>query len=187
MGGGSLPQADVRRHHLLRPRRRSGLHRGASGPGVCLADERSGSRQVPRMTLTQGGPTGQPRSTPSTAGSFVSTIEMRQGRPVLDVVVPVHNEEVALPAAIEQLTAHLVTMPWSWRITIADNASTDATSAVAHALTEIHSDVQLVHLPVKGRGRALKQVWLHSDADVLVYMDVDLSTDLNALMPLVAP
>ena len=112
---------------------------------------------------------------------------MRQGRPVLDVVVPVHNEEVALPAAIEQLTAHLVTMPWSWRITIADNASTDATSAVAHALTEIHSDVQLVHLPLKGRGRALKQVWLHSDADVLVYMDVDLSTDLNALMPLVAP
>ena len=39
----------------------------------------------------------------------------------------------------------------------------------------------------KGRGRALSHVWSASDADILAYMDVDLSTDLRALLPLVAP
>jgi glycosyltransferase involved in cell wall biosynthesis len=117
----------------------------------------------------------------------MSTMETQHRCPVLDIVVPVHNEERALPATIERLSAHLATLPWSWRITIADNASTDATSAIARGLTEIHPGVRLVSLPLKGRGRALKQVWIHSDADVLVYMDVDLSTGLHALLPLVAP
>jgi putative flippase GtrA len=44
-----------------------------------------------------------------------------------------------------------------------------------------------VHLDAKGRGRALHQVWTNSDARVVAYMDVDLSTELSALMPLVAP
>ncbi len=105
----------------------------------------------------------------------------------LEVVVPVHNEEAALPGAIEQLTAHLASLPWTWQVTIADNASTDATPMVARRLAHTHEHVRVVTLPEKGRGRALKQVWSASDAEVLVYMDVDLSTDLNALLPLVAP
>ena len=47
--------------------------------------------------------------------------------------------------------------------------------------------VHAVRLEAKGRGRALNQVWRASDATVLAYMDVDLSTDLAALLPLVAP
>ena len=72
-------------------------------------------------------------------------------------------------------------------MTIADNASTDGTAVVAQRLAHQHDEVRVVHLAEKGRGRALKKVWSESDADVLVYMDVDLSTDLNALLPLVAP
>lgn len=107
---------------------------------------------------------------------------------VLDVVVPVHNEQATVGACVHRLHAHLVaTFPYPFRITIADNASTDATWATAQALTTELQGVRAVHLTAKGRGRALKQVWLGSDALVLAYMDVDLSTDLDALWPLVAP
>lgn len=106
---------------------------------------------------------------------------------VLDVVIPVYNEERDLAASVERVREHLATLPWSHRITIADNASTDGTAVIARRLAHAYDDVHVVHLAEKGRGRALKRVWGESDAAVLVYMDVDLSTDLNALMPLVAP
>lgn len=107
---------------------------------------------------------------------------------VLDVVVPVHNEQATVAACVRRLHAHLVaTFPYPFRITIADNASADATWATAQALSTELPGVRAIHLTQKGRGRALKQVWLGSDALVLAYMDVDLSTDLDALWPLVAP
>jgi putative flippase GtrA len=109
------------------------------------------------------------------------------GAPVLDVVVPVFNEEGGLAASVVRLHRHLRRLPYSFRITIADNASTDGTSLVAHRLAGEYDEVQAVFLPEKGRGRALKQVWSASASPVLAYMDVDLSTDLNAVLPLVAP
>ncbi|MGW1293173.1 glycosyltransferase [Streptomyces sp. NPDC002533] len=108
--------------------------------------------------------------------------------PVLDVVVPVYNEEKDLHPCVVRLHAHLArTFPYPFRITVADNASTDATPAVAAALAAELPGVRCVRLEEKGRGRALRTVWSGSDAPVLAYMDVDLSTDLNALLPLVAP
>ncbi|WP_406304127.1 bifunctional glycosyltransferase family 2/GtrA family protein [Streptomyces sp. NBC_00885] len=110
------------------------------------------------------------------------------GRPVLDVVIPVHNEEKDLERCVRRLHDHLVrTFPYSFRITVADNASTDATPQVATWLAHSIPEVEACRLEEKGRGRALRTVWSHSDAPVLAYMDVDLSTDLNALLPLVAP
>ena len=105
----------------------------------------------------------------------------------LDVVIPVYNEERDLAASVRRVHEHLATLPWTSRVTIADNASTDGTAVVARRLAHTYDDVHVVHLAEKGRGRALKRVWSASDAAVLVYMDVDLSTDLNALLPLVAP
>ncbi|TPG17328.1 bifunctional glycosyltransferase family 2/GtrA family protein [Pedococcus bigeumensis] len=108
--------------------------------------------------------------------------------PVLDVVIPVHNEQHTVAASVRRLHQHLVqTFPYPFRITVADNASTDATVAVASVLVAQLDGVALVRLAQKGRGRALKQVWLASDAPILAYMDVDLSTDLDAVWPLVAP
>jgi putative flippase GtrA len=106
---------------------------------------------------------------------------------VLDIVIPVHNEERALVESVETVRRHLQSLPYESRVTIADNASTDGTRLLAHQLAHRHPDVSVVSLTEKGRGRALKQAWSRSDAEVLVYMDVDLSTDLNALLPLVAP
>lgn len=128
---------------------------------------------------------------PATSRPTVSTRRSSsddRGPVVLDVVVPVHNEEADLAPSIERLHGYLVDqMPVSFRITIADNASTDATWETARALSERLPGVDAVHLDLKGRGRALQQVWSASDARVLAYMDVDLSTDLAALLPLVAP
>ncbi|OLF11415.1 sugar translocase [Actinophytocola xinjiangensis] len=108
--------------------------------------------------------------------------------PVLEVVVPVHNEERDLDRCVSRLHESLTSwFPYRFRITVADNASTDATLVVARRLASLLPEVEVVHLVEKGRGRALHRVWSNSDAAVLVYMDVDLSTDLAALAPLIAP
>ncbi|MFH8489923.1 glycosyltransferase [Streptomyces longisporoflavus] len=108
--------------------------------------------------------------------------------PVLDVVIPVYNEEKDLEPCVRRLHEHLVrTFPYPFRITVADNASTDRTPEVAARLAASSEEVRYTRLEQKGRGRALRAVWSASDAPVLAYMDVDLSTDLNALLPLVAP
>jgi putative flippase GtrA len=107
--------------------------------------------------------------------------------PRIDIVVPVYNEQAALERSIRHLHDFLTTsMPYAWRIVIADNASTDATLAIARGLAFELSDIVVLHLEAKGRGRALRTAWSASDAEVLCYMDVDLSTDLRALLPLVS-
>jgi glycosyltransferase involved in cell wall biosynthesis len=107
--------------------------------------------------------------------------------PRLDVVVPVHNEQPTLARQIHALHAFLAAaMPLPWRIVIADNASTDGTHAIATGLAAQLPDLAVMRLEQKGRGRALRAAWSASDADVLCYMDVDLSTDLRALLPLVS-
>jgi putative flippase GtrA len=108
--------------------------------------------------------------------------------PVLDVVIPVHNEVTTLETSVRRVRAFLDEhVPYPARVTIADNASTDGTADLAADLAVRLPGVVFRHLDAKGRGRALRTTWLASDAAVLVYMDVDLSTDLSALMPLVAP
>lgn len=108
-------------------------------------------------------------------------------RPDVDLVVPVYNEVDDLPGCIERLLVAVARMPYRVRLTIADNASTDGTWELARALADSHDGVVAVHLAQKGRGRALHATWSASDAGVLAYCDVDLSTDLAALLPLVAP
>ncbi|MEZ0052019.1 putative flippase GtrA [Mycobacterium sp. MAA66] len=107
---------------------------------------------------------------------------------VLDIVIPVYNEERALPGCVCRLHQFLAAeVPYPARITIVDNASIDHTLDVAHELSAQYDNVQVIHLDRKGRGGALYTAWMASSAEVVAYMDVDLSTDLAALMPLVAP
>ena len=106
--------------------------------------------------------------------------------PQLDIVLPVYNEEHVLTGSVDKLRVYLEerNFPYSWRIVIVDNASTDGTLAAGEALAEQFSDVDVIHLPQKGRGRALRKAWLDSDADAACFMDIDLSTHLDGLEPL---
>jgi glycosyltransferase involved in cell wall biosynthesis len=120
-------------------------------------------------------------------------LEPGYGRPTaspvdVEIVIPVHNERVALEGSVRMLHAYLsAALPFSWQITIVDNASTDGTLTIARRLMYELPEVGAMHLPAKGRGRALRTAWSASHARVLAYMDVDLSTDLSALLPLIAP
>jgi glycosyltransferase involved in cell wall biosynthesis len=108
--------------------------------------------------------------------------------PTVDIVIPVYNEERILEASIGRLYQYLRTsMPLTWRITIVDNGSTDGTWRSAQTLAALWPGVTAMHLERKGRGLALRTAWSQSDAAVLAYMDVDLSTGLDALLPLIAP
>lgn len=139
-------------------------------------DVQAGPETVGGMTLTVPNPTDR------------EAIDPDGDTPVLDIVVPVFNEERDLGPCVRRLYAHLAgSFPYRFRITIANNASTDGTAEIADELARAIPEVTAVHLAEKGRGRALHQVWSASDASVLAYLDVDLSTDLNALSPLIAP
>jgi glycosyltransferase involved in cell wall biosynthesis len=106
----------------------------------------------------------------------------------VDIVVPVRNEERDLAPSVRRLVSYLREgFPFTARVTIADNGSTDGTWAIAGRLARELDEVRAVRLEEPGRGRALRAIWSASEAEVLAYMDVDLSTDLNALLPLVAP
>ncbi|MBI3976741.1 MAG: glycosyltransferase family 2 protein [Chloroflexi bacterium] len=105
----------------------------------------------------------------------------------VDIVIPVYNEEKDLAPSVAKLREYLQTtgFPYDWTIVIADNASTDSTLEIAGHLAAKFPDVRYAHLDQKGRGRALRHVWLTGSADIVCYMDVDLSTDLSALRPMI--
>jgi putative flippase GtrA len=117
-----------------------------------------------------------------------ATGEASNAAPLVDIVIPVHNEAKVLADSVNTLRGYLREhFPFTWRITIADNASTDATWQVAASLALTLDGVKAIHLAQKGRGRALRQAWAASDSAIVAYMDVDLSTGLDALLPLIAP
>jgi len=105
----------------------------------------------------------------------------------VDVVLPVYNEEHVLERSVRALHRFLTdNLAHEWRIVIADNGSTDGTPAVGRRLAGELANVACEHIPEAGRGRALSGAWLASEADVLAYMDIDLSTDLEAFPRLVS-
>jgi putative flippase GtrA len=126
-------------------------------------------------------------TTRTTLLTFTSGPEPRRTVDV-EIVIPVYNEQAGLGASIRRLHEYLeARFPLSWLVTIADNASTDHTWGIACRLSNELRGVRAIHLDRKGRGRALRAVWSTSTAPVVAYMDADLSTDLDALLPLVAP
>src|SRR5579884_3478872 len=134
-----------------------------------------GSPALPEVG-TPGAPVGSP-----VPGPPVATVDV-------EIVVPVFDEEAGLAEAVERLHRYLVSsFPLTWLVTIVDNASRDGTWAVARRLAGVLPGVRAVHIDQRGRGRALRAAWLASEAAVVAYTDVDLSTSLDALLPLVAP
>ena len=148
-------------------------------------------------SITDPGSTDFPPSCPDAAhegnGAASSTLFPAVRGPVqtasqVEIVVPVKDEERDLEPSVTRLRAYLTdSFPFTAHVTIADNGSSDGTWAIAARLAGQLPGVSAVRLAAPGRGRALRAIWSVSECDVLAYMDVDLSTDLNALLPLVAP
>jgi len=113
---------------------------------------------------------------------MMRTAKRKTDRPSADIVIPVLNEAHVLRKSVTTIRELLGDdFPCEWRVIIVDNGSTDGTADVARQLADSHEDVDFLQLEVKGRGRALRHAWLQSRADVVCYMDVDLSTDLAEL------
>lgn len=125
----------------------------------------------------------------SSGGRFTTmTLDSPARLATVEIVIPVLNEERSLPGCIKTLSAFLSdSFPLPWTITIVDNGSTDETWSIATALAEQNERVHARRLEIRGRGAALRAAWRDSEADIVAYMDVDLSTGLGALLPLVAP
>ena len=116
-------------------------------------------------------------------GSTQEPIASGKHEPRVDVVIPVLNEAHVLAKSVATIRGFLNSaVTWQWRIVIVDNGSTDGTDDVGRQLTRQYPDVQFVQLPQRGRGRALRHAWTQSDADIVSYTDVDLSTELEALV-----
>lgn len=159
-----------------------------------LTDQASGSQPHPPLHLQPHAPdhaapaSGHGPARTLTRNPRRSPIDTDAAVPVLDVTIPVYNEERDLEECLRRLHAYLRdAFPHTFRITVADNASTDGTLKTAERVARELREVSVVHLDEKGRGNALRKVWLASPSPVLAYMDVDLSTDLAALGPLLAP
>lgn len=106
--------------------------------------------------------------------------------PRVDIVLPVYNEASVLDASVTTLLAFLDAQPqYDWRIVIADNGSTDGTGDLARALAARDPRVHALVLTIKGRGYALRDAWVGSDADIVCYMDIDLSTDIKHIPRLI--
>ena len=161
-----------------------------------------GDRPVPKLSagireiLTS--PALRPRQPRDIPGSFVAPIPRSRSvannepvnqsdRPRVDVVIPCYNEVAVLRESVETSIALLARHPgFAWRLVIADNGSNDGTSELARELDAEYPQVQALVLTIKGRGLALKEAWTQSTADVVAYMDVDLSTDIEHLPTLVS-
>jgi len=106
-------------------------------------------------------------------------------QPRVDLVIPVLNEAHVLARSVGTVRDFLARQPWDSRVVVVDNGSTDGTDRVARELVAAHDNVRFLQLPQRGRGRALRHAWTQSDADIVAYTDVDLSTELEALTRLV--
>jgi glycosyltransferase involved in cell wall biosynthesis len=109
-----------------------------------------------------------------------------QPAPTVDIVIPVLNEAHVLRKSVETVLQFVRTrLSYQAHVVIVDNGSTDGTQKVAKQLSGEHKEVRFIHLVQRGRGRALRSAWLQSNAAVVCYMDVDLSTSLEHLPALI--
>jgi glycosyltransferase involved in cell wall biosynthesis len=98
------------------------------------------------------------------------------------LTVPVYNEEKIISKSIQKLHNYMskeINQPWE--IAIISNGSKDKTRLIIKQLEKKYSHIIGIHIRKKGRGNALKYVWLHHNADIYAYCDIDLATKISSL------
>jgi glycosyltransferase involved in cell wall biosynthesis len=104
-----------------------------------------------------------------------------------EIVIPVYNEEEQVEQSVLKLCNYLEQNfhGESWNVTVADNASTDKTPLIMQRVKNDNPKIKYLRLEKKGRGFALKTAWNKSDAKIVAYMDVDLSTHIKHIPELI--
>jgi hypothetical protein len=104
----------------------------------------------------------------------------------VSVVFPAYNEVDFLNPAVEKTTQTLNEFTHSYEIMIAEDGSIDGTAERAEGLAQKYPYVKHIHREKRlGRGAALNNAFRQCNGEVLVYMDLDLATDLKSLKPLI--
>jgi glycosyltransferase involved in cell wall biosynthesis len=114
-----------------------------------------------------------------TANTLNNTVEV-------SVVLPAYNEVEYLQPAVEKTIQTLNQFTKSYEVIIAEDGSTDGTAETSAELAQKIVGVRHIHREKRlGRGTALNNAFKHCKGEVLVYMDLDLATDLKYLKPLI--
>lgn len=101
------------------------------------------------------------------------------------LVFPIYNEELQVASSVQKLIeyAGLNLSNYDWKCAVVDNASKDRSPEICRGLEVTYpGKFKYIRLEEKGRGLALKHVWLSEDYDFSLYMDLDLSTDLSHVL-----
>ncbi|MFA6132053.1 MAG: glycosyltransferase [Patescibacteria group bacterium] len=103
------------------------------------------------------------------------------------LVIPAHNEEIDIKQSIETTILFLQNKfsDGDWEIVIAENGSTDETRGIVQDLEKKYTNLRLLIIPTAGKGWAVRQAWDTATAELLIFMDADLATDLKHLPDLI--
>jgi len=105
---------------------------------------------------------------------------------MINITIPVYNEEKRMGDNVLKLYHYIKSsLKYPFEIIIADNGSTDNTPAIAKQLSYKYPEIKLLHIEQKGKGIAINTSWSRSKADILSFMDVDLSADLKHFQQLI--
>jgi len=104
----------------------------------------------------------------------------------VSIVLPAYNEAGRLEHAVKEVKKWMDKIGYAYEIIIAEDGSTDGTDKIASMLAKKDPKVKHLHSDKRlGRGRALSNAFKVAEGDILVYLDVDLSTDMKHLKELI--
>lgn len=100
----------------------------------------------------------------------------------IDIIFPVLNEENRLRNGVQQTVEYLKKSKFSdYKILIVDNGSNDATEEIALELSKENEKIEYIKISEKGVGLAFREGIRKSKFEIVGYMDIDISTDINTL------
>jgi dolichyl-phosphate beta-glucosyltransferase len=118
--------------------------------------------------------------------SFDGRVTGAAARPAadLEIAIPAFNEAQRLPRTLHRTIEFLQDQPWSSRIVVVDNGSSDETAEVTRTIartTDPRVPVDLVGCSRPGKGAAVRRALLSSRSRFVGFFDADLATPVETL------
>ena len=105
---------------------------------------------------------------------------MSSADPDLSIVIPSYNEELRLPATLEQIVAYLPTLGRDTEILVVDDGSKDRTAEVALAFQKTVPSLRLISNAVnRGKGFSVRHGMREARGRSVLFTDADLSAPIE--------